>query len=327
MSAQNARSLLHRRLTGSSVSRLAGSAPDRSGGLLNEVVTAETAIKRGLVPVVREAMADGIDVVCEIMPGVGEYVLGSRRELTELVAGAAAEGVAASRGREVCVRIARQHSGFAPTDTVLVSVSVQADGVVEDVACFETSMPCAEEEDGEQIAAFLAGKRVLVVSPTPHSARVQSSSLRRFGAVVETVCEASEAKECLRAAKAAGKRFDTLYVDDATHDVLGLLRAARDDASMGSPLRLVSTVLESASTLWLAVGAEATLVKPVLPNELGQAVSELRRQQKPTSRPAMDPAATAAEQPKSERRPSGVRRLALAEVLTSVAVGSGPDSR
>lgn len=327
MSAQHARSLLHRRLSGSSVSRLAGSAPDRSGGLLTEVVSTEAAVKRGLVPVVREANAEGIDVVCEIMPGVGEYVLGSRRELTELVAAAAAEGVAASRGREVWVRIARQHSGFEATDTVLVSVSVQADGVVEDVGCYETAMPSAEEEDGEHVAAFLAGKRVLVVSPTTHSARVQSSSLRRFGAVVESAVDAAGAKECLRAAKAAGTRFDTLYVDDATHDVLGLLRAARDDASMGSPLRLVATVLESAATLWLAVGAEATLVKPVLPVELREAVDELRRQQTPTSRPAADPAAPAAEHPRSEKRPSGVRRLALAEVLASVAVGSGPESR
>lgn len=325
MSAQDARSLLLRRAgSGSAATRLAGSAPDRSGALLTEVVATERAVKRGLVPVVREALAQGLTLVCEIMPGVGEYVLGNQRELTELVGCAAAEGVAAARGGEVCVRVARQRSGFAPTDTVLVSVSVHRDDAIVDVVCLEASLPLAAGEEAE-VASPLAGKRVLVLVPTVHGARVQRSVIEQLGAVVESVADTAHAAARLRAAKSAGTPFDVVYVDDGAGDVTVLLRAARDDASLGAPSRVVATVLESASALWLAVGAQVTITKPVLPSELRDALLEVRRDHMPTVR--VGPSAVDVAVPSSERRPSGVRRLHLAELLASVAVAPTRESR
>lgn len=326
MSAQHARSKLTRRRSGSGdgLSSLTGSASERSSaGLLAEVVTTEPSIKRALAPLVRHALAKNVSVVCEIMAGVGRYVLGSRRQLGDLVARAAAEGIAkATSPAEVCVRVARQRSGFAPTDTVIVSVSILSPGKdIEDVACHDAVMPLAE---GEELAdaIVLADKRVLLVVPTAHGARVQTSAAKRFGAVVESVLLTCEATERLRAAHDEGKPFDVMYVDEATQGAEALLGAARDDLSLGAPCRIVATALDDGSD-WTSRGAESLLSKPVLPLELCDALRDSTHVVTTDLEEAEAAAVTQVPPPyPSKRRVSGIRRLDLAAVLAAVAVSS-----
>jgi hypothetical protein len=292
-----------------------------SGGSLAEVVTTEPSIKRALAPLVRHALAKDVSIVCEIMSGVGRYVLGNRRQLGDLVARAAAEGIAkASSLAEVCVRVARQRSGFAPTDTVLVSVSILRGGQsIEDVACYEAVLPLAE---GEELAdaVVLADKRVLVVVPTAHGARVQTTAAKRFGASVESVLESGAATERLRAAHDEGKPFDVMYVDEATQGAEALLGAARDDISLGAPCRIVATALDDASE-WTSRGAESLVSKPVLPLELCDA---LRDSTHVMTVDVAEAEATAVTQVppfyRSKRRTSGIRRIDLAAVLAALAV-------
>jgi CheY-like chemotaxis protein len=276
----------------------------------------EPAVKGALASVVRDASELGVRVVCELLPGVGEYVLGNRRELSEALVCAVAEGVAASCGRDVCVRIAREQSPLAPTDTVLVSVSTRNESETEEVTCRAVLLPRAQPEDDGP--ALLAGKRVLVVAPSSLSASVQSAALGRLGAAVESVVGVADAGECLRAARSAGASFDVVYIDDDVTDATALLRAVRDDASLGSPSRVVATVLESASALWLAVGAQSAIVKPVLPLELGVALAELCGDDDARVTMRVPPCDQDPDEA-SERRHSGAREL-LAHVLASVAV-------
>jgi len=322
MSSQKAQSKLHRRHASSSdLSRLTGSASDRSSRSLTEVITTEPAIKRALAPLVQQALSSGVAVVCEVLPGVGRYVLGSRRQLTDLIGLATAQGVAACHEGVILVRIARQQSGFAATDTLLVSVSLHGDGTVQDITYVEAAMPLAEgEESGDTIV--LAGTRVLLVAPNAHDARIQSHAAKRFGACVESALVGADAQELLRAAYGEGKRFDVMYVDCAVPGAAALLLAARDDASLGTPFRLVATSSSEAAA-WCERGAESTLSKPVLPLELCDALRDANHVD--VNAMAVDSLAEAITcvPPGHRRRASGVRSLHLAAALAAVAVGPG----
>jgi hypothetical protein len=325
MFAPRARSTVSDRVApGPRVLRLAGSAPDRSGGACTEVVTTEPAIKRALVPLMGHPLADGVVVTCEIMPGVGRYVLGNRRELTDLVARAAAEGIAACGVGEVCVRIARQRSGFAPTSTVLVSVSVLRGREVEDIASFETSLPLAEGEEVDD-RTMLAGKSILLVVPTAHSARVLTTAARRFGGTVEPMVNCALAELRLRAANLQRRPFDVLYVDESTVGAEELLCAARDDLSLGAPRRLVATALDDAS-IWIVQGAESTLAKPALPFELCEAVRDARHADESAAEVSEETMACIPPS-RGRRRVSGTRNLDLAAVLAAVAVAPARERR
>lgn len=319
MSADYARSKLHRRFASAAgVSRLAGSAPDRSRSLLTEVVTTERAIRHALVPFVRDALAGGVVVGCELLPGVGRYVLGRRRQLEELVALAASEGVAPGRPGEVWVRIARQSSGFDPTDIVIVSVAIHHGQAVEGVTCVEASLPIAEGDDAGD-AKVLAGKRLLVVVPTAHGARVCMAAARRFGAGVTSGLDGAEAEARLRLAYRGGERFDAVYVDESTSGAEALLAAARDDASLGAPFRLIASADEDASA-WAERGAESVLSKPMLPFELCDALAEAMISA--SSEPESSSANTCVPPP-ARRRTSGMRSLGLAAALAAIAVRPG----
>jgi CheY-like chemotaxis protein len=315
MSSQHARSKL-------AIARLAsngGSALERSsGGSLAEVVTTEQTVKRALSSLVRQALSKEVILACEILPGVGRYVLGSRRQLGDLVAHAAGEGVAACEEGEVCVRIARQRAGLAPTDVVLVSVSILHGQAVRDLECLEASLPLADGED-VQDAIVLADRRVLIVVPTAHGARVQTTAARRFGASVESALESAAATALLRAAHSEGKPFDVVFVDEATQGAEELLGAARDDASLGGPSRIVATALEDAAK-WEVFGAESILSKPVLPLELCDALRDSGRHEVELTLEQSAAAITHVPPGQPRRRASGIRRLDLAAVLAAVAV-------
>lgn len=323
MPAQNPRTKSSRRgASGGGSTRLSGSASS-SRGTLAEVVTTEAAVKRALAPLAREGSARGVELICEIAPAVGRYVLGGRRHLSELVASAAAEGLAACTRGEVFVRLARQHAGFAPTETVLVSVSIQHGGVIRDIVCIDVFLQPADDEEPDEASVF-AGKRVLVVVPTASGARVQASASERFGASVEQAHDGTSATRQCRDAQGEGQPFDALYVDESAPGAEALLSAARDDASFGAPHRIVASALDDASS-WMARGAESILSKPVLPLELCDALV--------ASRDDVEDAAISAAQavtrapPSTGRRVSGVRSLDLAALLAAVAVAPGRGGR
>jgi CheY-like chemotaxis protein len=299
--------------------RLPGSAT-RAGGTLTEVVTTEAAVKRALAPLAREGSARGIELTCEIASAVGRYVLGGRRQLTEIVARAAAEGLAASGGGAVNVRLARQHAGFAPTDTVLVSVSIHTGAVSKDVACLEACLQPAEDDDSDE-ATFFAGKRVLVVVSSAHGGRVHTSTVKRFGATVRYAPDGPSATQLLRDARGQLAPFDVVFIDEAVVGAEALLVAARDDVSLGAPHRVVASALADASC-WLARGGESLLSKPVLPLELCDVLVAGRTVELEGS-----PETVTRTPPSGERRASGMRSLDLAALLAAVAVAPGSGRR
>jgi hypothetical protein len=244
--------------------------------VMTESMTVEGALKHALVGLTSAALSREIEVVCEILPGVGELVLGDRARFLNLVAGVVEPAMASARGGEVCVRLARQQAGFAPTDRVLVSVAVRRAGEIEDMESLEVVMPLVERDD-EPGARVLDGARVLLVVPTQHLARLHGLAVRRFGARVEAVHDVQHAHDRMRAAAASGTPIHAVYLDDRALDVMQLLAQTRDDASLGMARSVVATALEAGPMrdAYAAAGAAATLSKPVLPLELRDSISAL----------------------------------------------------
>lgn len=299
-----------------------------SRGSLAEVVTVELALKRALVPLAVAALARESEVVCELLPEVGEYVLGDRRQLTELVAQVASVGVGAARGGDVHVRVARQHAGMAPSDTVLVSVSIRRASVVEDVASVELALPLAERADEEVDARELADVRVLVVVPTIQAARVHATTVRRFGALVESVLDAERARERMRDASRDGVPFDVLYLDDKAPNLDELLRAPGDASVRRARSVLATAVGSGPLRRAFMAGADETLCKPVLPRELCDAIAGLLHPSERMTLPAPSGADERSEPSGgSGRRASGLRNLHLAGVLAALAVAPGGRAR
>jgi len=220
------------------------------------------------------------------------------------------------------VRIARQHSGFEPTDKVLVSISIHDGNAVEDVVCVEASFPLADGQDLHD-PVVLADKRVLVVEPTRTNARVQSAAIKRFGATVEAALEHAQAADRMRSAHKSGRPFDALYIDDSTAGADELVDAARVDASLGYPCSIVATAKEHVSS-WVARGAHVALVKPVLPLEL----CDVLRDVAPHEAAESDGPHGCRDSPSMVRRrvaqgadPASQQRVDLAAVLAAVALG------
>jgi len=193
MPAHRARSRLDHRVT--SDRTLVETAGRAGPSTVTEVMTMERALKQALVPLASAALDREVDLVCEVLSDVGEYVLGDRRGFMDLVGRAVAPALARAVRGEVRVRLARQYAGFAPTDTVLVSVSIGHEGArdVEDVEDVEIMLPIAQRLDEVEAARELAGLRVLLVVPSLHLSRVHSAAVRRFGALVEAVCDVQPA--------------------------------------------------------------------------------------------------------------------------------------
>lgn len=292
-----------------------------SGGVLAEVVTLELALKRALEPLATAALARECDVICEVLPEVGEYVLGDRRQFMDLVTSMAAEGVGSARGGDVYVRVARQYGGFAPSDTVLVSVSIRRGDAVEDVGCIELAMPLAERADEVDYSRELATTRVLVVVPNKQAARVHSLTARRFGALVESVLDASLAYDKMKDANASGAPFDVLFLDDQAPNLAELLRSLPGSGSHARSI-LATAIADSPLRRAFAAGVDQTLSKPVLPHELCEAIAAVKGPSERMTEPA--PSAEEEAQPEAggRRRASGLRNLRLAEVLASLAVAA-----
>jgi len=287
---------------------------ERSGGALVEVVATERALKAALVPIATAARERETEVVCEVLPGVGEHVLDQGRELVERVAAAVREAVQRTKRSEVVVRMARQATGFDPSDLVLVSVAVHDDDKVEDVAFFELDLPRAANDTHADGALF--GARVLVVAPAK-SARVQSAVVRGAAATATAVHDASQVKETLAAARAAGAPFDIVYVDDAVDGAMSVVELVHDDPAAEGAVALVASSVVDADERRriLEAGAFALLSKPVMPTELTVAVADARIAREVTrAAPPLKKRAT------HGKRSSGVRRLNLAAVLTSMGV-------
>ena len=300
------------------------------GSLLAEVVTVELALKRALVPLATAALARDCELVCEVMPEVGEYVLGDRRQFMDLVGRIAAEAVgSAFGGGDVHVRIARQYGGFAPSDTVLVSASIRRSDTVEDVGSMEVQLPLAERADELDQSGELARTRVLVVVPNKHAARVHSVAARRFGALVESVLDASLAHEKLRNASDSGAPFDVVFLDDKTPNLAELIRMLPESAFGNARKILATAIADSPLRRALAAKADETLSKPVLPHELREAIAGLREPSARPTEPAPPEEETVAPATGGgvKRRASGLRNLRLAEVLASLAVAPARRAR
>jgi CheY-like chemotaxis protein len=296
--------------------------------MIAEVVTLELALKRALVPLATAAHAREIEVVCEVLPGVGEYVLGDRRELIELVGRVAAQGVGAARGGDVHIRVARQRSGLSQSNTVLVSVSIQRGDVVEDVTCAEISLALAERTDDAEDARELASTRILVVVPTVHAARVHIETARRFGALVDSVLDAALARDKIRDASKNGAPFDVLYIDDKTPNLAELLDTLDAASRVNARTVLATAVGDSPLRRAYEADVDDTLSKPVLPRELCTALGQFRNTcERETLVAPPDEAAESRSPTGAPHRASGLRNLRLAEVLASLAVAPARKAR
>ncbi len=318
MSAQNARPRQHRCDTSfPGPVRPIHHRGEKSGNPLTEVVPLEHALKRALVPLATSALARERDVVCEVLPDVGEYVLGDRRHLMDLVARLATKAMGAAGRGDLCVRVARQYVGLAPSDTVLLSVSIRDGDTVEDIACVDVPLPVAERAEDPEAATELAAVRILLVVPTMHAARVHSETARRFGARVESALDASLVHERMRDASRSGAPFDVLYLDDRAPHVTTLLRAT--EASSNVRRILATAAADSPLRRAFAAAVSHTISKPVLPRELCDAIGLVCGANDPQAAP--DPADDEDLHTTSVlRRRSGLRNMRLAAVLASLAV-------
>ena len=289
----------------------------------------ERALKHALGPLASAALAREVDLVCEVLPDVGEYVLGERREFMDLVARATAPAMVSARGGEVSVRVARQKAGFDATDRVLVSVSIRRPDGVEDVESLEMVLPIAQRVDAREEARELTGMRVLLVVPGLYQASVQRLAARRFGATVESVHDVGSARERMREAARQEAPIDVLYLDDTSGHVVELLHEVQSDSSLGNPSGLVGTALGlgPARDAYRGAGAALTLSKPVLPFELRDTLMQVRDMGVGNTLAPSAAGLDALSAAVSPRRASGIRRVRLAEVLASLAIGSDPRRR
>lgn len=252
----------------SAIPRVPGS---RESSRVRELVAIEDTLKAALGPFAREARAKGIELVCELVPGVGDSLVASRRALVTALVRAMSKAFAWPDVKEIRVRLARQRAGFALSDTVLLTVT--GDRAPRAIHS-ELSMPIASEGDDERV---VDGARLLVIAPSSEAARVMVGGARRAGAAAQAVSDPEEARSALREARADGKGFDMVVIDDALESTGEFIDALRDDASLGGPPSVVATVPSPASgeRTWVARGATAVLDKPVLPADLGSTLASV----------------------------------------------------
>lgn len=262
--------------------------------------------------------------MCEVLPDVGEYVLGDRRSLMDVVARAVAKGIALPTGGDLYVRVARQYVGLAPSDNVLLSISLRNGTSVEDIACMDVSLPLAEAGDDFGVAAALASTRVLLVVPSVHVARIHTETVKRLGISVESALDANLAHERMRDARRNGAPFDVVYLDDRAPHVTTLLRSPESPAN-GSRRILATAAAESPLRKAFAAAVHHTLSKPVLPRELSDVIQLLAGASEPSAEHDMGED----ENPNESvlRRRSGLRNMRLAAVLASLAVTSARNAR
>lgn len=242
-----------------------------------EVVATERLLKRALGPVAREMRARRLDLVCEVLPTVGDYVLGETRWLVEIVAGAARSAAAHATSGEVVVRLARQCAGFDASDIVLLTVVVRTADSIEEALHLELALPaCAADDD--ELNALSSGARMLLVTPSAQGARIHSNAMTRFGIESATARDGADARDRLREASRSGKSFDVVVIDERLEgEILPLVQAIRTDPSLGRAKSLVtSSGAPEEEVSALAKAGAATMEKPVLPSELREAVIALR---------------------------------------------------
>jgi hypothetical protein len=279
------------------------------------------ALKDALVPLATSAHLAGASLSCDVTPDVGEFVLGERRALAALVARATLPAVSAARQGEVCVRLTRQRAGFDLTDRILVSVTTRREAGIEDGDAVEAVLPMAHASEERAVAPELAGVRMLLVVAGLRLGSMQRVAMRRFGADVESVADAHQAEDLVRAAAASHQPFDVVFVDDHGLDTGAILRVLAVDGMLASTRTIVATALAAgpARDAYAVAGAALTLSQPVLATELRDAIVHLRELAVLTvpSVPAPESAVVA----RTVRRESGTRSVRLAEVLASLAVG------
>lgn len=232
-----------------------------------ELVSVEDTLKTALGPFAREAQVKGVELVCELVPGVGATLVGSRRTFVTALLRAMSKAFVWPEMKEIRVRLARQRAGFAVSDTVLLTVTGDRGPKAIHV---ELDMPIASEGDDERVAD---GARLLVIAPSSEVGRVMVGGARRAGAAAHAVSGPEEARSALREAREGGKRFDMVVIDDAMESTGEFIAALRED---GTP-SVVATVPSPASEAkpWVARGAAAVMEKPVLPADLGATLASV----------------------------------------------------
>jgi CheY-like chemotaxis protein len=142
----------------------------------------------------------------------------------------------------------------------------------------------------------VTGLRVLVVDDLEVNRRVLCSQLRRHGVDAAPASSGAAALEALRAAAAAGRRFDAALLDLRMPDMDGeaLAREIQDDDATGAPalLLLSSGSYRHEAPHFLAAGFADVLLKPVVhPEILLQALARATGgQAAPHAAPAPAPA-------------------------------------
>jgi CheY-like chemotaxis protein len=241
---------------------------------LRQVLAPERELERALTPVAVAARARAVEVLCDLLPGVGHYVLGDSPSFAAEVAratSAAVQAIAPPRDRafvraEVCVRVARQFAGFDPTDGVVVSVTTAVGAARATTSDLELVLPKLDAVDEEPP---IEGARVLLVIPSARAARIQIANARAIGVEVVRAADADAARDAITRATADGAPFDCCYVDDGLPDHgISVLEMLRDLSPASSRVIATATSRPEDRERLHDAGATTALAKPVLPSHL-----------------------------------------------------------
>jgi len=238
---------------------------------LASVLVTEDVLKRALVPLATQARERGIELLCELGYGVGEFLVGDERPLAHAVIRGVRRAMNLPRVREVRVRVVRQRAGFVEGPAVLATVI--ADDGARHVSHAELSLPASPREH-DSVEAIASGSRVLLVVPRGEGTRIVTASVRGFGGAPFAVGDANAAREQLERARGAGaEAYDAVYVDDAVADSLELVRSLSDEVLRAPPIVVATAFDGPGRQRFGQAGAKVVLPKPVLPRELAAAVA------------------------------------------------------
>lgn len=258
-----------------------GSSPRLRAPPRRQTQSLECTIKEALASL---DLGPEVDLVCEVVSGVGDLLQGDVGRVGNHVARAIAEarsqGVPAGTRQEFWVRFARQQAGFEPTDRVLVTVSTGEGAAQRELLVIEPRLgrEPTEEED------LSIASRVLVVTPSALAARVHRSAAVSFGAHASSVREVEAAVAELRSAALTRQPYDTVFVDDALPDRgRPLLALLTSDATLGRPAILYAV---GAGAVTPTNARTTVIAKPVLPREFARAVTAAEMFRRPKRTPS-----------------------------------------
>jgi PAS domain S-box-containing protein len=185
--------------------------------------------------------------------------------------------------------------------------------------------------DGAQDAAFLAGRRVLIVEDNPTNRGILIQQIEHWGADCAAVDSGFAALEMLRSAHGAGHPFEAALIDMKMPGMSGIELAERikRTGELAAPRLCMLTSLSGPRELARAraAGIDLYLEKPVRQMDLRRALHRLLGEPHPAADSAsLAPAACAATAPAAgaaDARPAPVKR-ARVPAASGASATAGP---